>query len=391
MAKYQKVKRNKNIYSSRRRCPTWLRILLFLVIMVAVGFFGGKLLLDAWNDAKRNYQSSTLESSSSDSSQEISSSSQESVDSEPESSQAPETNNQVNGVMMPRDILLDATKQPAYFQQLKQQGQTAVIVNLKDDHGTIYYQSENLMANTYDAIVENAVDLSVLCQDIIDAGLTPIARIHTLKDAVVSRVAEDTTYLYYGQSGTAWLDNAKNAGGKTWLNPYKQNTKSYIAHLTAEITSAGFKRVILASLEYPGKDSAVMGIANESLSRLEALAALYTQAKSEAERNQATVAIEMSAEVFFGVNDANYNGNPALIGADELAVIFDANILKQNETIPVLQNNLTGDFAGAIRVMKQDLEVDGTKVIPVFLSTQAEQYNSYLQQASGDLDYYVID
>ena len=207
----------------------------------------------------------------------------------------------------------------------KSAGYTAVCVTMKDDMGYVLYKTEIDGVKDSDA-VKGRLTAKQICDIIKGMGMTPVARINTLKDHT-SGIYVGGNYLITGDMG-AWHDAAPANGGKKWLDPFNAATASYIGQMTAELSQAGFGRIILANTIFPefhptdySEYLAGQPIGDEA-ARLNALWDVITAAKNAAQENGAVVMLEMdSAELF-----ANDRLSTAAEAADDSARLHDVEL-----------------------------------------------------------------
>lgn len=363
MAKNRKIKRNTKIYRRHRKSSKMILFILFILAAVALGFFGTMVLKEAWDKAKEENSSNTSQTSS-----EENSSDNSNLSSQPDESQASSDSSQGNeesgfqAAVMPNDILFDETARQSFLTETKQSGKTAVVVELKDENGILYFQSSNALAAQYSAVSPQALDAKVLCQSIVDAGLTPIARISTLKDPVVSRLAAGTTYQYQGGNENSWLDAALNQGGKTWLNPYQENARKYLTSLSLELAQAGFKTIILNDFYFPSAADQSMGIAGQTVSRSDILKQLYDEIEQAVAAQGAQAVVQLPANAYFGVDEFRYGGSPDGLGLEQVVVDFNQNALPQGaEALNGIDMN---NSAAVMEALLGQIMAGGANVIP---------------------------
>ncbi|MGI5959925.1 MAG: putative glycoside hydrolase [Massiliimalia sp.] len=370
MAKYRKIKRNQRIYRKHPRIPSWVKFALILVLAVGIGFVGGKAVMDGLQKAKEDKkpQSSVASEDVSQTSKPESADSEESLSSTEQ--EDPQSEQTMEAAVMPVEVMKDSTQRQQFIQSVKTQGKNTIILDLKDEAGYLQYQSRNEIAKECNAVASDAVNLTQVCREITQAGLTPVGRISTLMDKVSSRVAAKTTYLYRGQEGTAWLDNSADNGGKTWLNPYRENTVSFLTDLTDEITAAGCQTLILTHLEYPDRNNSDMGISGEAVSKSDTLKNLYQKMEQAAEENQAKLMLQFDLNSYYGAQtDSVYGGDPALIGAESVLLSVDSQTLAASAGLDVLSGET--DPVKAVEKISAQMGRDGAELY--LLIPEAEQ------------------
>lgn len=378
MAKYRKIKRNQRIYRKRRRVPSWIKFILILLLAIGVGYIGGKAVMDGLRNAQEARQNSSQAQDSSQTSEDSSNPSSESQTSEMQ----PAAEEAMSARVMPIDVMKNPEQRQQFIQTVKNEGSNTIILDLKDETGYLHYQSANEIVQQCNAVAADAVNLSQVCQEITAAGLTPVGRISTLMDMVSSRVAAGTTYLYRGQSDTAWLDAAANNGGKTWLSPYRENTGAFLAGLADEITEAGCSRLILTHLEYPSQNTNDMGLSGETVSRTDALRAVYQQIAAAAEQNSAQVMLQLDLEDYYGSNrEVSFGGEPSAIGAEQVLLSVSTETLSAYQGLEILAGET--DPARAAQRIGETIASGGVQVSLLVPETEQAVFASAAEHLSG--------
>ena len=94
------------------------------------------------------------------------------------------------------------------------------------------------------------------------------------------------------KSGSRWIDNSLEAGGKSWLDPSKEECASYLESIVSEIVSAGFKTILCTDVCYPSfrqSDISYLGDEVSDSSRYINLTGLVYKIKQEAMQKGASV------------------------------------------------------------------------------------------------------
>lgn len=179
----------------------------------------------------------------------------------------------------------------------KEAGYTSAAVTLKDDTGALLYKSDIPRIKDIAEINAGTLSAQQICDIIKKAGLSPAARISTLKD----RNAPYFFGTFAFPNGAMWLDNTVAAGGKPWLSPFEEASAAYIGELAEELSAAGFKDIICVDTRYPSYypvdyDYLSHLPLKDTQKRCEALWNVIDKAKAGAAKNGAKLWIEMSGE-----------------------------------------------------------------------------------------------
>jgi hypothetical protein len=149
-----------------------------------------------------------------------------------------------SAVYAPSNVLSSSTTLSAFLETAKSDGYDSVVIEMKDDEGKLLYKSSIDVVASDNEINTGTLTAEQIAKTVTDAGLTPIARISTLKDHIAPQKLKDVSYV-------GWLDNTPQAGGKRWSNPHLPGTKLYIAQITSELHEAGFSDVVFANTIFP--------------------------------------------------------------------------------------------------------------------------------------------
>ncbi len=281
--------------------------LLGAVAIIAVGFFGAKLLAERPalepNISAPDASAVTPE------------------DSAPETDQpviAP-AGDDLRAFYLPHHRLVDRNALTATMQQAVAAGYNSLIFDMKDVNGTLYFRSATERAarvNSFAADAFTVAELQELFAAIRQAGLRPIPRLHAFRDNAAARVLADARVSPMGYAGQVWYDNNPANGGKAWLNPYADAARLYIIDLARELRDAGAAAILLDSVHFPFQvSSADFGSkAAEGQSRSAALTDFITEA-AQLLGNDCPVMVSCTAESALGENTQVYGGNPLTFGA----------------------------------------------------------------------------
>lgn len=220
--------------------------------------------------------------------------------SEPETEEAaPEVAANETAYILPSAALKNMTALSKAVAQAKEAGHSIVMVTLKNSTGRFLYASEIDGVKGMDSVV-GTLTAKQISDTITAAGLVPYARISTLKDPLASDYIADVRYTT--SDGWTWMDNAPANGGKSWVSPFAKNTAGFVSSIVAELSSAGFKGIVLADTIYPNfqyTDYAVylshMTGLDDPKTRQNALWSVISACGRAAESNGAEIILELDA------------------------------------------------------------------------------------------------
>ena len=148
------------------------------------------------------------------------------------------------------ETVKDPDKLAAALKKAIEDGMDSAMLDLKTKEGWVQYPISFKEGVDDYFTGQNLLDLKEVAQTISKAGLTPVASIYAYED---TRFQHAETYAGILHKGAEyfWLDNAKEAGGKSWLNPYSPFTREYIEKLIQDAADAGFESIVLRSFRFP--------------------------------------------------------------------------------------------------------------------------------------------
>ena len=147
------------------------------------------------------------------------------------------------------ETLMDAELFAKAIEDAKASGMDSIMFDLKDRTGWLLYSIE-YKEGFDDYYTGKTIDLDAAVQQIKAAGLKPIVSIYTFMDRRFQQAETYAGILYEGTE-SFWLDNALDAGGKSWLNPYSPFARDYISKLISDAAEAGFEEIVLREFCFP--------------------------------------------------------------------------------------------------------------------------------------------
>lgn len=249
---------------------------------------------------------------------------------EPESVE-PEKPAVMGAYFLPENASLSSESLNGAIAAAKSNGAQAVVVTLKDDMGHLLYKTEIEGAADTD-LVTGTLTAKQICDIITKAGLTPSARINTTKDHIGGNYVGGN-YMISGEE-SIWHDAAVANGGKRWLSPFSEKTSAYIANITAELSRAGFKEIILSNTIFPDFHPSDYTTylydvpISDNNARVQALWNVIGAANNAAKANGAQIRLEMSATALYSddrlATDAEAAADKAKLAEVALLLDYDA-------------------------------------------------------------------
>jgi len=249
-AKRRKIKRSKSLYGNRRKEKRNHVVALVVTLFAAAGlvFFGysiGKPILDYINNDEYNKATEGT------------------AWAPPAETTLPE---ETTSVTTPAKNTATLSKFGAYelesynltslealemaVTKAKSEGYTAICVPLKERGGHIYYDTKAEIAVNGEDIILSTISAKTIATKIQEHDMLAIAKVSALYDNVAPFSEKEAGYLFEGQI-SSWYDNSVDQGGKPWLSPFSEHTKTYMTQLVGEVDTAGFDAIICADVVFP--------------------------------------------------------------------------------------------------------------------------------------------
>ncbi|MBR5873398.1 MAG: hypothetical protein IKY90_01540 [Oscillospiraceae bacterium] len=203
--------------------------------------------------------------------------------------------------------------------QMKSKGATHLVFDVKNQDGNLLYTSANQYGSQL--VADKTVDIKALVSKLSQNGITPVARMYTFMDKLISNVERSTAVMYQG-TDTRWLDSSAALGGKAWANPASQIMRDYIISLTDEVMSLGIKEIVYAGFHTPtgySLDKRDFGATMDQV--LASMRSLYNtlEAKVSAKGGRCSLQVEYSALMPEG-NYSHYIVHPYQLGAENIII-----------------------------------------------------------------------
>lgn len=154
---------------------------------------------------------------------------------------SPDLSGPLHAVLVSQTGLLAGTA----VEQVTLAGGNAVVLNMKNDDGTLNYVSDVRLAISAETSGSNlAVNEAV--KELTAGDLYTIARVSCFRDDLMCRRRSDLAILTSG--GYLWLDH----GDTRWISPIQQDVVDYLTAICVELAEMGFDEILLTNCGYPG-------------------------------------------------------------------------------------------------------------------------------------------
>ena len=366
MKKVYKIKKHKNIYSSRKNNKNLKKVFLWIFmffLLFAVGFFGASSLIGLLTKDLKNPAPDT---SSGDLS--AASSLPDSSSSLPE---APKT----RGIrFMPADIMADPEKTDEFIADAKLSGFDTVAVPAKLSGGQLTYSSA--VPTAKDA--SGTAEIAEIADKIRQAGMKPAATVSAFKDSLAPVTNRDAAVKYKPDLRYIWYDgNRSDPAAKPWLNPASAEATGYISDIIAELTSFGFAEIILSDVQFPigqGMNLAWYTSNDAALDRQKVLSDFISGLRGQYPAAEFSLQLPLLEALEDKDNAILYGVNPILLPCDKIYadLTFDgiSDIKTDDEPRPI--GNTAADVLDVWQMLNQK---SGKTVIPI-VSLDDSEWNA---------------
>lgn len=321
----RKLKRSRRSVFNQRRSHPVLKVLGTLVLCVAVvaaGFFSAKYLSGrngSDTPVIRTGDDASANTPGSGNTDKPSGSTDDEVITPTQQPETPASIDTVRAFYLPFSDLqaedLSSTLSAAY-----KAGFNAVVFDLKDADGTLYYRFTNAQAKKVNRFADGALSADALTKlfDLMrEHGLNPIPRLYAFRDDAACAVLTDARISLTGNHTWAWYDGNKDNGGKKWLNPYSETAQTYVRSLAVELKAAGAAAVMLEGVQFPDRldKNAYLGDVADLPDERAATLSAFIEATRTALGNDCPLLLGSTSAGALGTDTKVYGGNPLTFGA----------------------------------------------------------------------------
>ncbi|MDD2955124.1 MAG: putative glycoside hydrolase [Oscillospiraceae bacterium] len=346
MAKQYKIKRYRRIYQSNRNSRVTAGGVIVTALVLLAAAFVGWSLYGPVSDFISGRLTVERPSSSSSQAEESQESSQAPLDQEKEPEQsASEAFSGLHAAYLPTGTLRDEAALQAALTSLQAKGVNAVVYDAKDPIGQVFYNSTNERVLQCEAVTAAPYDISRVNELLHQNGFKAIARVYAFKDHIASRVLLEGAVKYL-DTDWLWLDNSRDAGGRSWLNPYSEVARMYVADIALECVEKGADAVMLDGLHFPvgvGLELASYGTGSSAKTRQEALSEFVQATRDLVEKKGGALMASASGSAMLLANSVQYPDSPLklpleLFAPDVMPASFGSGVASETLTLtdPVL-------------------------------------------------------
>lgn len=322
----RKLHRSRRSVFGKRGMPPALKTLLWVVVCVAVvalGYFGAMLLSgdgmpQIQPDVQVGSNDNTPTPDTPDKTPDSTPDDNTSKPSNKPTTNTPATTEGIRAFYLPVSALsVDTLSEVSTLHDAAAAGFNAVIFDLKDADGTLYYQFTNAQAKKVNAYAPNALtadNLKTLFAMMRDAGLQPIPRLYAFRDDLAAKALVDARIGLESNHSWAWYDGDPNNGGKKWLNPYAPAAREYIGALAEELKNQGAAAILLDGVQFPTQlSSAYLGEEAATVTKGDALTAFVAAMRTRL-GDDCPVMLSCTEKGALATDTKIYGGNPLTFG-----------------------------------------------------------------------------
>lgn len=319
----RKLRRSRRSVFGRRGMHPALKTLLWVVVCVAVvalGYFGAMLMSEGGlPQTQPDVQVGGIDTPSTpDKPADTPDTDKPTTPSKP-TPDTPTTTDVIRAFYLPVSALsVDTLSEVSTLHDAAAAGFNAVIFDLKDEGGTLYYQFANAQAKKVNAYAPNALttdNLKALFSMMREAGLQPIPRLYAFCDDLAAKALTDARIGLESNHSWAWYDGDPNNGGKKWLNPYSPAAQNYVIALAEELQAQGAAAVMLDGVQFPTQlSSAYLGEEAATVTKSDALAAFVAAMRTRL-GDDCPVMLSCTEKGALGTDTKIYGGNPLTFGS----------------------------------------------------------------------------
>lgn len=269
---------------------------------------------------------------------------------EPDPQPEPEQTDATRALVASADTFSDADSRAEVLALAQAGTLDTVIVNIKDDEGTLNIRVDTEQVDGVDDLVDR--DAEALEQGIAalkDAGVHVVGRIYCFHDETAAARNADLAMQYEG--GGTWLD----FDNTRWLDPTNSDTVEYLCDIAHAAVMAGCDEIVLADYTFPPRGH-LDRIAFDSA--LESQAAVLTEDLEQLRQVCGDARVSLTADSLSDLTSLSERGAEDGVSLGDVAALLDA-----ADRLFVPASDATE--AAAVIAAVQDTAPQAT-VVPVF-------------------------
>lgn len=128
----------------------------------------------------------------------------------------------------------------------RQTGLNAIVIDMKDDFGNLYFPTDNAVAKQIRA-TRRPLDVKKVLQKLKDNNIYTIARIVVFKDRNLFRAYNNRYAIRNRSTGGPWYGNER----EFWVDPHSDFVQRYTIDLAKDISALGFDEIQFDYIRFP--------------------------------------------------------------------------------------------------------------------------------------------
>lgn len=195
---------------------------------------------------------------------------------------------------------------------LEESEANAVVIDVKEAGGYLYYQTDLGPAVTADAVLDNPIFvLEELLPALKERGIYTIARMVAMKDNTLAGAHPDLA-VQNSSTGEPWTD----WGGNVWLDPSSPGVAEYLAAIAGDLAARGFDEVQLDYIRFFSDgpyDQAVTRLPNTQSFRLPAIRRVMRTVSETLDTTHTFLGADVFPISFIAADDQGIGQRPEVI------------------------------------------------------------------------------
>ena len=239
----------------------------------------------------------------------------------------------VRALYMPYENLGNTKYLKRFVREAERRDCNCVIITFKTPDGrlnyfsTLDYAIKGHCNAFYNDTVRSAVDIFE------EKGISVIAKLHCFPDSAITASSPELAVKYM-DTDINWLDGSDENGGKPWLDPSLEESRSYIIGIMQELYNLDIKGFILEDCCFPDSKSigtATFASSENPADRNAVLRSFFTDAREALPKDAfilmsytATDSLDGNEALYYGtLADADYHGFTADLSVRDPAYTLD--------------------------------------------------------------------
>lgn len=300
----------------------------------------------------------------------------------------------IRAVYLPPSSVDSSEEITGHLTLFRNSGINAVILDVKDESGVLYYPSEIEMVKKVGNVSSVTTNYRQTVKRFQDAGFYVIGRVVCFKDNTMPR----NKYNYRPYSVLTVLPD-KNIhvnwyyNNIFWLDPYKEAARGYLYSVIGEAAMLGFDEIMLDELKFPDAGPTYMlDYGTQELSRSEILTEFINRSADIAHENNAKLSIKTSWKFLNGTATEESGQTFSLSDLNIDCFVPDFRITEvasSNRNIQIGATTVNAPFKNpvnlisALNLLAENGKTDGVVFRPYISATAPAGYNYAADEIKG--------